>query len=189
MNIVMVAARNFPTIKAAPDLCRFIEQFDRERDVIYTRMAKGGPDQFIAEAAKLLGYKVRGWKGEGGPSNYIRDVEMVENADVVHAFFAEDHVGEGGTQHVVDKSLDQGKLTYSYIWTNRYGITLVGSSDGGEGVEGKPVPIPAGTTKATGEATSERTRSRSESPEDWAGTGGGSSRERRPVYPGAHPED
>lgn len=127
MNIVMVAARAFPVIKAGLDLCELMATFDRTA-TIHTRNAKGGPDQFIAEAARTMGFSVRTWVGEGGASNYIRDVDMVREADVVYAFFEADHVGEGGTQHVIDKALDQRKAVISYVFDR--GLVIVGSYDG-----------------------------------------------------------
>jgi hypothetical protein len=152
MNIVMVASRAFPTIKAGMDLCELLGTFDRS-DTIHTRTAVGGGDAFIAEAATVMGFTVRRWKGEGGASNYIRDVEMVKQANVVYAFFGVDSVGEGGTQHVIDKSLDQHKRTYSYVWDGR--LVLVGSSDGSEG-ESDVAAEPAGwIPEVPGEATSE----------------------------------
>ena len=129
MNIVMVGARAFPIIKAGVEICDLLGKLSRDT-VICTRGGEHGPDAFIAEAAKAMGFTVRRFPGEGGASNFIRDVEMVNAADAVYAFFEAEHIGEGGTQHVVEKSLDQRKRTYSYTWTSRGGLTLVGGDDG-----------------------------------------------------------
>ncbi len=164
MNIVMVGARAFPIIKAGVVIAELLATFDKTQDTIHTRTGKAGPDAFIAEAATIMGFTVRRWKGEGGASNYIRDVDMVKDADVVYAFFDEDHIGEGGTQHVVDKSLDQSKRTLTYIFDGR-NLVLVGSADPGEG-ELDHHEVPAwGVSEVSREEAPERTRSRSASPE------------------------
>lgn len=176
MNIVMVGARAFPIIKAGVAIAELLATFNKDEDTIHTRTGDSGPDAFIAEAAGIMGFKTRRWKGEGGASNYIRDVDMVKQADIVYAFFDADHVGEGGTQHVIDKSLDQHKRTLSYIWDGH--LVLIGSADPGEGAPGDHAEAAWGVSKVPGEAAAERTRSRSASPEErgpvWGSTVGGS---------------
>lgn len=178
MNIVMVAARAFPVIRAGLDLCEFMATFDRTA-TIHTRSAKGGPDQFIAEAARTMGFDVRTWVGEGGASNYIRDVEMVRGADVVYAFFDADHVGEGGTQHVIDKALDQGKAVVSYVFDR--GLVIVGSYDSEDRAAddasglGRPPEV-------SGEAAEEFPGGGSEGPEEGdIGFASGAARHRHPA--------
>lgn len=177
MNIVMVGARAFPIIKAGVVIAELLATFDKTRDTIHTRTGKTGPDAFIAEAATIMGFTVRRWKGEGGASNYIRDVDMVKEADVVYAFFDEDHIGEGGTQHVVDKALDQHKRTLTYIFNGRT-LDLVGSADPGDGEPDGYAEAAWGVSQVTREEAPQPTRSRSASPEDGLHWGIGDTRSR-----------
>ena len=172
MNIVMVGARAFPIIKAGVEICDLLGKLSRDT-VICTRGGEHGPDAFIAEAAKAMGFTVRRFPGEGGASNFIRDVEMVNAADAVYAFFEADHIGEGGTQHVVEKSLDQHKRTYSYTWTDRGGLVVVGSHDG-EDHPGHDEEADPGDAEVTGEAA----------PEQLEYGGSFEEERRRPVWPG-----
>jgi hypothetical protein len=173
MNIVIVGARAFPIIKAGVAVCDLLASFSPEKDLIHTRGGERGPDAFVAEAAGVMGFKVRRWPAEGGASNFVRDVEMVKAADVVYAMFEADHVGEGGTQHVVEKSLDQHKRTYSYTWTDRGGLTLIGTDDGA-GIAGHDEATVDGEAAVSREDASERAKYRSQSPEERG----------RPVWPG-----
>ena len=163
MNIVMVVARDFPVVKAGMDLCELMATFDRATTIIHTRTAKEGGDRFVAEAAVIMGFSVKKWPGEGGAANYIRDVDMVKQADIVYAFFEADHVGEGGTQHVVDKALDQHKRVISFTWDRR--LHIVGSDDGTH----YPLDdeeVPHGETEVVGEAPEKRTGNSGESSEE-----------------------
>jgi hypothetical protein len=156
MNIVMVGNRTFPVIKAAIELAELLATFDREKDTIHSR-GSHGTDEFIIEAAKVMGFQTKTWPGKGGADNFIRDVEMVKAADIVYAFFEADSVGEGGTQHVLDKALDQRKPIRSYTFDHR--LILVGSSDAGED-HGGPTEDPAdGLSALSGEEAEERTGS------------------------------
>jgi hypothetical protein len=50
----------------------------------------------------------------GRKATFIRDIEMVESADVVLCVFSSEHPMEGGTAHVVEKAMDAGVPVYSY---------------------------------------------------------------------------
>lgn len=49
----------------------------------------------------------------GKSANWYRDVDMVGRCDVVLTFFAQE-VMDGGTEHIVEKALDQRIPVYSY---------------------------------------------------------------------------
>lgn len=171
MNIVMVGARAFPVVQAGVALCDLLATLPRDA-VIFTRGAERGVDAFVAEAASIMDFKVKRFPAEGGASNFIRDVEMVKDADAVYAFFEADHIGEGGTQHVVDKALDQHKRTYCYTW-NGGSLVLVGSSDGEDHPE-HDEEADRSATEGAGEAAPEQFE-----------YGGTHEEERgRPVWPG-----
>jgi hypothetical protein len=163
MNIVMVGARAFPVIKAAVELAELLATFDKDKDVIHSRGGDHGTDAFIIEAAKIMGFETRRWAGEGGASNYVRDVNMVKVADVVYAFFEAESIGEGGTQHVVDKGLDQRKSVRSYTWDGR--LSLLGSVDAGDGDIGPAEGSAGWLPKIIGEDPSEPAGSGGEAPQ------------------------
>ena len=67
----------------------------------------------------------------GRSSVYVRDIDMVESADLVILFFAADEVAEGygGTQHLLDKALAANRPVYAYS-VDEYGtIERVGDYD------------------------------------------------------------
>jgi hypothetical protein len=67
----------------------------------------------------------------GRSSVYVRDIDMVEKADLVILFFAADEVAEGygGTAHLLDKALAANRPVYAYS-VDEYGtIERVGDYD------------------------------------------------------------
>lgn len=90
------------------------------------------PERFelmMERACEAMGFEVDWRRPEPGGRHmvYYRDIEMVGSSDVVLAFFAAD-VMEGGTEHVVEKAIDQRVPVYSYgIRDER--LVLLGSHD------------------------------------------------------------
>jgi hypothetical protein len=114
-KVAIIGSRSFPVIPAGPSLFSWLmrEYPDPATVVVYTR-GSDGFDTYFGHGADFMGYTVIPMKGTGGADNYLRDVKLVEAVDEVHAFFDPEHVGEGGTQHVIDKSLDAGVPARSY---------------------------------------------------------------------------
>jgi hypothetical protein len=76
------------------------------------------PERFelmMEHACTVMGFEVDWRKPEPGGRQmvYFRDIEMVGAADVVLAYFADDEMS-GGTEHVVDKAIDQRVPVYSF---------------------------------------------------------------------------
>lgn len=156
-KVGIVGAREFPVVHAGPALFEWLAgKFPIATTTIYTRGSRGF-DDYLGEGARYMGYTVIELRGTGGAANYIRDAQLVTAVEEVHAFFAPDHLGEGGTQHVIDKALDARKPSYSYTYLpGRPGaIDLIGSDDG-EGFFDEGPGGDAGETQAAGEAASER---------------------------------
>jgi hypothetical protein len=64
---------------------------------------------------------------EGGrEAVFLRDVEMVDRADAVVAYFAPDSVMEGGTGHVVDVAMMADRPVYAYAPAAPGLVTWVG---------------------------------------------------------------
>ena len=73
-------------------------------------------ERIVAQCCMELWMSYRWVKpeGDGGRgSTFDRDVSMVGASDVVLAFFAEESMS-GGTEHVVEKAIDQRVPVYSY---------------------------------------------------------------------------
>jgi hypothetical protein len=162
-KVAIVGAREFPVIQAAPDIFDWLKAFPFS-DTIFTRGSKGF-DAVLTEGARFMGYTVVEMKGTGGADNYIRDVKLVQTVDEVHAFFEMDHIGEGGTQHVIDKALDNGVPSYSYIWDGRQ-LVLIGSDDGASAPSGDEGAAP-GVPEAPGPEAPESAGPSSKGPPVW----------------------
>lgn len=84
--------------------------------VLLTR-GSGEVDHFIATIAPLLELRCFSYPSEGGAANWLRDVELVRDADEVLAIVSRGDMekkGESGTLHVVQKALDQEKKVRLY---------------------------------------------------------------------------
>jgi hypothetical protein len=167
-KVAIVGAQRFPVIAAGPAIFDWLKETVPLGTTIYTRGSKGF-DRYLAEGARFMGYTVVEMPGSGGADNYVRDVRLVETVDEVYAFFEADHIGEGGTQHVIDKALDQRRPSHSYIWDDR-ALVLVGSDDGAGDPDDDAPPF------------GEPPEAPGEEPEEPAGEGSSSS----PVWPNGY---
>lgn len=86
-------------------------------------------EQMVAKACEEFGFYVDWRKPVPGGRHmvYFRDIEMVGSSDLVLAFFAQDYMS-GGTEHVVDKAIDQRVPVYSYGIRDGE-LVLLGSHD------------------------------------------------------------
>lgn len=73
-------------------------------------------EAMVAALGGSMGHTVTEYVPEpGGRSQvFLRDVEMVRDADEVVAFFADGDEMSGGTGHVVDKAIDQQRPVRAY---------------------------------------------------------------------------
>lgn len=90
-----------------------------EEAVFLTRGSKGF-DQFIMSVAPLIGRRCFAYPSEGGADNFLRDIELVKDADEVLAFFdpATLHRTDTGTGHVVEVALSQQKPCKAFTVVN-----------------------------------------------------------------------
>lgn len=86
-------------------------------------------EQMVALACDHLKMDVEWCQPEPGgrQSVYFRDVDMVGKSDLVLAWFADDQM-TGGTEHVVEKAIDQRVPVYSYGIRDEK-LVLLGSMD------------------------------------------------------------
>ena len=96
-------------------------------------------EALVASLAGVLGLRVSDWIPDpGGRAQvFLRDVEMVQDADEVVAFFPEDAEMSGGTGHVVEKALDQHKPVRAYAVVGG-NLILVGSDNESDDERGHP---------------------------------------------------
>jgi hypothetical protein len=74
-------------------------------------------DKFVATAAMILSIPCFTYKSEGGADNWVRDIEMVKDADEVIGIVSGKDLEArklGGTLHVVESALAQEKETRLY---------------------------------------------------------------------------
>lgn len=75
----------------------------------------GAFERIVAWYARTMNIRVRYFEpeGPGRASTFYRDIEMVRGASCVLAFFIDEEMS-GGTEHVVEKAMDQMVPVYSY---------------------------------------------------------------------------
>jgi hypothetical protein len=69
-------------------------------------------------------------EGNGRQSVYMRDYDLVDMSEHVYAYFAPDHIMEGGTGHVVKAALDRHIPVEAWTINDEGQLVLVGSDDG-----------------------------------------------------------
>jgi hypothetical protein len=110
----------------------------RELDDTYTEVLLRRPrgswpspfETLVSSLASAMGFTVTWFAPTTGgrSATYLRDVQMVAAADQVFAFFPEGSEMTGGTGHVVEKALDQGRPVAAYAITDD-GLRWVGGAD------------------------------------------------------------
>lgn len=87
-------------------------------------------EALVASLGNVLSLTVTSYQPEpGGRAQvFLRDVEMVQDADEVVAFFPADAEMSGGTGHVVEKALDQKRRVRAYAIVGGRPV-LIGSED------------------------------------------------------------
>lgn len=119
MKLVVVASRKVDPAVAVAYALPEVAKMPPESTIFLRKPTAKAAHRFelaMAVGAINMGVGVRWWSpGPGGRSaTFLRDVSMVEAADGVLAYFAEDSEMGGGTGHVVDKALDQNKPCRAY---------------------------------------------------------------------------
>jgi hypothetical protein len=89
-------------------------------DVAFLTRGSKGFDQFVMTVAPLVGRTCLAYPSEGGADNFVRDIELVRDADEILAFFdpATLHREDTGTGHVVETALNQKKPVRAFTTVN-----------------------------------------------------------------------
>jgi hypothetical protein len=138
MNIAVVASGTVQRSAAVPIVTALLDSVDKKDVTLLLRHPLNGSAKPF-EAA--LAYRVLSrhrhaaivWckpdlKHPGRAGTYVRDVHMVESADLVIAFFTPDSLMRGGTGHVVEKAWEQEKPVIAYELDGNH-LRWVGSVD------------------------------------------------------------
>lgn len=133
-RVCIVGARSFPH-NGAPFIWHIIEELDNDAVVLVRSAGWGGPssvvDAYVRQCAEQRGLTIQLCSPQlpGREGVFHRDNEMVAAADRVVAFYDPEHIGEGGTGHVVEAALRANKPVTA--WTVRDGtLVYVGDLDG-----------------------------------------------------------
>ena len=115
-KIVVVGSNNFPL---TPGLGAQVVDVIRElpEDAVVLNRGRGEFDTFISTVCMAIDRRCFGYPSEGGPDNWVRDVEMAKDADSGICFISREDLEKketGGTLHVCEKLLDQGKPVKMY---------------------------------------------------------------------------
>ena len=136
MNLVVVAGRD---VKVNSDIAsKVLAQYAAMDDesMIHVRATQSGNivapvEQMAAAAAKSFPFQVCTHRPNtiGGRAGiYNRDYQLVDEADLVLAFFTSEHVMAGGTGHVVEAALARNVPVRAWTWDEE--LCLIGSDDG-----------------------------------------------------------
>jgi len=127
-KIAIVGSRTFPI---DPVIGKAIVEVMLEYGDEATFLTRGSPgfDTFIIHVAPIIGRKCFAYPAHGGPDNFLRDIELVKDADEVIAFFDPATLSDPttGTAHVVEKALDQKKTVRAYTTVDG-GLIYVGAT-------------------------------------------------------------
>lgn len=107
----MVGSSNFRIDVAVGT--QIVDEIRTLGDVAILTRGLGNFDEFLKVICLPLGLRCFTYPSSGGPDNWKRDVELVQDADEVLAFITQKDMNLGdkmtGTLHVVEKALDQKK--------------------------------------------------------------------------------
>ncbi len=121
MNICVVAAHDFPIDECFGAVMNLVFGLPKARYMI-----RGTETELVMASAS--GVEPQIFRGGQREENYRRDVDMVAASAFVIALFHPERVMEGGTGHVVEKALDQGKPVTCYTLGVNGQLILVGST-------------------------------------------------------------
>ncbi len=146
MRVAIAGSRRLPKGQAPRLLIRFLAALPDDA-VILMRRPKGDgslagslPGPFEMDAQNLCGilHLAAEWfqpeptdHHPGRASVYLRDIEMIEKADLVILFVHPDEVDTGysGTMHLLDKALDAARPCYAYSVSPDGKVARVGEYD------------------------------------------------------------
>lgn len=128
-RVAVVGSRSFPiTPEVGAEIVDILRTYP-EGTVFLTRGSPGF-DTFLMAVCPIIGYTALAYPSKGGADNFLRDVQLVKDADEVLVFLDPNSLDNTntGTAHVLEKSLDQKKKTVAYSVAGR-SLVFAGSTD------------------------------------------------------------
>lgn len=88
-------------------------------------------ERVVAAMARGMGIGVRMFAPPAGgrASNYLRDYEIVDEADSVEAYFTDERVMDGGTGHLVEAALNRDRSVRAWRLTPEGRVERVGDHE------------------------------------------------------------
>jgi hypothetical protein len=146
MKVIIAGSRRLPRGQAPRLLIRFLAALPDDAVILMRRPRGDGsiagsmPGPFEMDALNLCGIlhlEVEWFSPEptdkhpGRASVFLRDIDMMEKADLAILFVHEDEVetGYSGTMHLMDKALDAGRPCYAYAVSKTGKVSRVGEYD------------------------------------------------------------
>lgn len=134
MKIAMVGARALDLLVVAEHVAETLQGLPEGSTVLLRRGRISAPGDFEVFTQALclhLGINYQ-WcqPDEGGrEAVYLRDIEMVAQADRVVAYFAPGSEMDGGTGHVVEKAIDADRMVDAYVARPHRGVDWFGGHE------------------------------------------------------------
>jgi len=118
-KVCVVGSTTFPIDAAVgAEIVDLLRDFGE--DVVFLTRGSKGFDRFIMQVAPLIQRRCFSFPSEGGADNFLRDIELVRDADEIIAFFdpATLHDMNTGTGHVVECALNAKKPVRAFTSVN-----------------------------------------------------------------------
>jgi len=140
MKVVIAGSRALPKGQAPRLLIRFLASLPDDARVMLRCGKTTKPGMFEQDTMMLCDFLHIIWewhlpeptdKNPGRVSVFIRDIEMIDKADLVLLFITPEDAESGysGTMHLMDKALDVGRPVYAYSVAEDGKVKLVGDYD------------------------------------------------------------
>lgn len=143
MNIVIAGSRRLPRGQAPRLLLHLLASLSQakgEGSLVFLRSGLKRMGTFEEDVMHLCEILHIPWapvrpepddKHPGRASVYIRDIELVDTADLVILFFTPEDAEDGysGTYHLLDKCLDTGKPVHAYTVSQAGRVARFGDYD------------------------------------------------------------
>lgn len=140
MRVVIAGSRALPGGQAPRLLIRFLAALSDDDRVMLRRGANTPMAHFESDVVNLCDLLHLTWdywapkpteKNPGRVSVFIRDIEMIDKADLVLLFITPQEAEEGysGTMHLMEKALDMDRPVYAYSVAEDGKVKLVGDYD------------------------------------------------------------
>lgn len=140
MKVVIAGSRALPKGQAPRLLIRFLAALPEDSTILLRRGANTNPGVFENDVTVLCEILHLSWewfapkptdRNPGRVSVFIRDIEMIDKADLVLLFITPDEAESGysGTMHLMEKALDAGRPVYAYSVAEDGKVRLIGDYD------------------------------------------------------------